>query len=35
LAAVDPIYGYTGTDNQSDRLSGAFAGGQAGYNYQL
>jgi opacity protein-like surface antigen len=35
VAAVDPFYGYTSTDNQSHRLSGAFAGGQAGYNYQL
>jgi outer membrane immunogenic protein len=35
VAAVDPFYGYTSTDNQSHRLSGAFAGGQAGYNYQF
>lgn len=35
VAAVDPIFGYTSTDNQSHRLGGAFAGGQAGYNYQF
>jgi opacity protein-like surface antigen len=35
VAAVDPFFGYTSTDNQSHRLSGAFAGGQAGYKYQF
>ena len=35
VAAVDRIFGYTSTDNQSHRLGGAFAGGQAGYNYQF
>lgn len=35
VTAVDPIFGYTSTDNQSHRLGGAFAGGQAGYNYQF
>jgi outer membrane immunogenic protein len=35
LAGIDPIFGFTSIDNQSHRLAGAFAGGQAGYNHQF
>jgi outer membrane immunogenic protein len=35
VAAADPIFGYISTDNQTHRLGGVFAGGQAGYDHQF
>ena len=35
VAAAEPIFGYISTDNQTHRLGGVFAGGQAGYDHQF